>query len=189
MLTAIGVPEFSDSTLGVLTALGVALAAIAAITGIVSVRQGSRAWRAASRPLLHMTVFRDPETGVCTIEILNSGGGTALGATLLFVSGSYEARGRFGNLAPGRRVVLNTDPMPDVVEDPSAGVVSCYEDEARRVAQAFFVSHSPGRRRRYRKRLWRDVPSDDEMLAAEFPNVPLDRLESVGIHTPMLTQP
>jgi hypothetical protein len=187
ILVSIALPDFSDTTtIGILTAVGVALAAIAAITGVVSVQQGSRAWRASSRPLLQMLVSRHPTTGICTITLLNSGGGTALGTTILFVSGSSVARGTVGILGPGRQRVLNTDPMPDVTSNPAGGLASCFEDDERSVAQTYFLNNT---RRLYRKRLWRTVPSDDEMFAEEYPDVPLDGLEEVAVHTPMLAQP
>ena len=44
-------------------------------------------------------------------------------------------------------------------------------------------------RRRYRKRPWRDVPSDDEMFADEYPDIPLDGLEEIAVETPVLAQP
>lgn len=181
-------PDFSDTTtIGILTALGVVVATIAAVTGIVSVWQGRRAWKASSRPLLYMTAFRHPETGVVTLDLINSGGGVALGTTLLFVVGSSVARGRFGNFAAGRRLAIMTEPMPDL-GNPSGGLVSCFEDEGRRVAQAYFLG-SNDLRRRYRKRWWRDVPSDEEMFAEEYPDIPLDGLEDVATQTPMLAQP
>lgn len=170
-----------------LTAVGVALAAIAALTGVVSVRQGSRAWQAASRPLLYMTAFGHPETGEVTLELLNSGGSPALGTTLLFISGSSVARGRIGNFAAGKRLVLTTAPMPNVTMNPSGGLLSCYEDDRRRVAQTYLLHNDF--RRRYRKRWWRNVPSDEEMFADEYPDISLDGLEEVEVHTPMLTQP
>ncbi len=182
-----GLPDFSDTTtIGVLTAIGLALSAIAAITGIVSVRQGSRAWRSSSRPLLHMAVARHPTTGECTLTLLNAGGGTALGTTFLFVIGSSVARGFVGILEPGRRLVLTTDPMPDVEANPAGGLISCYEDDARTVAQAWFLTNA---RRRYRKRLWRNVPNDEEVFAEAYPNIPLAGLQQVAVHTPMLVQP
>lgn len=180
--------DFSDTTtIGILTAVGVVLAAIAAGTGIVSVRQGKRQWQASSRPLLYMTAARHPETGVVTLELLNSGGSVALGTTRLFVSGSSVARGLVGNLAAGRRLVLTTAPMPDVIANPADGLLSCFEDERRRVAQTYFLHDDV--RRRYRKRWWRDVPTDEEMFAEEYPDIALDGLEEVAVQTPMLTQP
>jgi hypothetical protein len=136
-----------------------------------------------------MTAFSHPETGVVTFELLNSGGSVALGTTFLFVSGSSVARGRIGNFAAGRRLVIKTAaPMPDVIANPSAGLLSCYEDEGRSVAQTYFVGTHDARRR-YRRRWWRDVPSDEEMLAKEYPDIPLDGLEEVAVETPMLAQP
>jgi hypothetical protein len=163
------VPDFSDTTtIGILTALGVVVATIAAVTGVVSVLQGRRAWKASARPSLYMTAVRHPKTGAVTLDLINSGGGVALGTTLLLVIGSSVARGRIGNFASGRRLVVETDPMPDLSENPSGGVVSCFEDEGRSVAQAYFLN-SNDVRRRYRKRRWRDVPSDEEMFAKEYP--------------------
>ena len=81
-----------------------------------------------------------------------------------------------------------TAPMPDVTANPSGGLVSCYEDEGRTVAQAYFIGTHEARRR-YRKRWWRSVPSDDEMFAEEFPDISLAGLGEVAIQTPMLTQP
>jgi len=134
-----------------------------------------------------MTVFRHPETGILTLDLLNSGGGVAFGTTILFVSGASVVRGRIGNFAAGRRLVLKTrEPMPDVLTSPVGGLLSCYEDEDRCVAQTFFVPTNT--RRRYRKRRWRDVPTDDEIFASEFPDVSLDELNEVGTTTPMLTQ-
>jgi hypothetical protein len=181
--------DFSDTTtIGVLTAIGVVLAAIAAGTGIVSVRQGRRQWQSSSQPLLYLTAFSHPETGVVTLELLNSGGSVALGTSLLYVSGSSVARGSLGNLGPGRRLVLMTAPMPDVSANPAGGLLSCYEDEGRSVAQTYFLG-SNDVRRRYRKRWWRGVPSDEEMFAEEYPDISLDGLEEVAVQTPMLTQP
>lgn len=131
-----------------------------------------RAWQAASRPLLYVTAFGHPETGEVTLELLNSGGCPALGTTLLFISGSSVARGRIGNLAAGRRLVLTT---ADVTMNPSGGLLSCYEDDRRRVAQTYFLHNDV--RRRYRKRWWRDAPSDEEMFAHESPDISLDGLE------------
>jgi hypothetical protein len=186
--------DFSDTTtIGVLTAVGVVFALIAAITGVVSVRQGRRAWQASSRPLLYMTAFQHPETGIVTFDLLNSGGSVALGTTILFVTGSCAARGSIGNFAAGRRLVVKTsEPMPDVMTNPSGGLLSAYEDEGRRVAQTYFVQvddRRPDVRLRYRKRWWHGVPSDDEMFAEQFPDISLDGLTEVGTTTPMLTQP
>lgn len=110
---------------------------------------------------------------------------------MLFVSGSSVARGYLGNFPAGRRLVVNTrEPMPDVRTNPTGGVFSGYEDESHRVAQAYFVRDGPGVRRRYRKRWWRrEIPSDDEMFADEFPEISLDELTEVTTTTPMLTQP
>lgn len=81
-----------------------------------------------------MTAFRHPETGLVTLELLNSGGVVALGTTLLFVSGSSVVRGSIGNFAAGRRLTLmTTRPMPDVLANPVGGLVSCFEDEGRSV--------------------------------------------------------
>jgi hypothetical protein len=174
----------------VLTAVGVVLALIAALTGSVSVLQGRRAWLASSRPMLFMTARRNVDTGVVTLDVHNAGGGVALGTTLLFISGSSVARGYVGNFAAGRRLVITTrKPMPDVRTNPSGGVVSGFEDDSYRVAQAYFVCDGPGVRRRYRKRRERDIPSDEEMFAEEFPAISLEGLTEVETTTPMLTQP
>ena len=132
-----------------------------------------------------MLVSRHPDTGVCTITLVNSGGGTALGTTFRFVSGSSIARGFVGILDPGRRLILQTGQMPDVISNPAGGFVSCFEDDERSVVQTYFLSNT---RRRYRKRRLREVPSDDEMFAGEYPDIPLEGLEEVAIRTP-LTQP
>ena len=79
--------------------------------------------------------------------------------------------------------------MPDVTTNPTGGLFSGYEDESYRVAQAYFVLDGPGARRRYRKRRGRDIPSDDEMFAEQFPEISLDGLTEVPTTTPMLTQP
>jgi hypothetical protein len=180
-------PDFSDTTtIGIFT---IVLAGVAAVTGIVSVLQGKRQWRASSRPLLYMTAFGHPETGVVTLEFLNSGGSVALGTTFLFVSGSSVARGRIGNFAAGRRLVITTAPMPDLTANPTGGLLSCYEYEGRSVAQTYFLSYDKEVRRRYRKRWWRDVPTDGEMFAEEYPDISLDGLDEVATQTPMLTQP
>jgi hypothetical protein len=152
----------------------------------VSVRQGARAWQASSRPLLQLTVSREPKTGVCTIALHNAGGGAALGTTFLFVSGSWVARGYVGILRSGRELVIKTNPMPDVATNPGGGLVSCYEDDEGRVAQTFFLTKV---RRRYRKRLWRDVPTDEKMFAEQYPSVSLDDLNEAAVSTPMLAQP
>lgn len=133
-----------------------------------------------------MLVSRHPENGICTITLVNTGGGTALGTTFIFVSGSSAVRGFVGILDPGRRVILKTDPMPDVSTNPAGGFVSCFEDDERNVVQSWFLTNT---RRRYRKRPWREVPSDDEMFADEYPDISLDGREAVAVHTPMLAQP
>jgi hypothetical protein len=97
-----------------------------------------------------MTAFRHPETGVLTLDLLNSGGSVALGTTFLFVSGSSVVRGRVGNFAADRRLVIQTTaPVPDVLANQAGGLVSCYEGEGRRVAQTYFLG-SEDARRRYR---------------------------------------
>jgi hypothetical protein len=84
-------------------------------------------------------------------------------------------------------LVLQTkSAMPDVLSNPAGGLVSCFEGDERKVVQTFFLTNA---RRRYRKRWWRSLPSDDEMLAEEYPDIRLDGLDEVAVTTPMLTQP
>jgi predicted RND superfamily exporter protein len=79
-------PDFSDAqTIGILTAIGMILALVAAVTGIISVRQGARAWRASQRPLLQAFVTQNPEDGLVTATISNTGAGSANGTTFVIV--------------------------------------------------------------------------------------------------------
>jgi hypothetical protein len=178
-------PDFSDAqTIGILTATGMILALVAAVTGIISVRQGARAWRASQRPLLQAFVTQNPEDGLVTATISNTGAGSANGTTFVIVFGDSFVWGLLGILEPGRRVVITThEPLPNIAEG-FAGLVSCYENGT---AQAFFFT---GERRIYKTRPWRRrIPTDDEMLAEVYPEVSLRGLRQVKWHVPMVTQP
>ena len=85
--------DFSDPTLtGVLAAVGVILAAVAAVTGLVSVWQGRRSWRTSRLPELQAQRNRT-SAGVVQLTIVNAGGGVAAGTSFLLVSGNHKVRG------------------------------------------------------------------------------------------------
>jgi hypothetical protein len=110
-------------------------AAIAAGAAWMSARHAGRAIEEAERPQLEAQVLADPETGLLSVAVVNTGRGVARGGiVLLHALGRYvEVPISDGFVSPGEKIYVKTDIGPVPTEDlkgdiSDLGVMVSYRD-------------------------------------------------------------
>jgi hypothetical protein len=150
----------------------VALALVAAVTGLILIGQERRLWRASNVPRLHAYGTRNIRSGTLQVVVTNAGGAPAVDPTFLIVTRDGYAEGPASPafLGPGKEVGISIDtPIQD--DEPIAAVISCRDTP--NIVRAWSV----GKKRLVRKRRpWRKhLPTNREILAKWSPDISLEK--------------